>query len=200
MAAQHGLHVHQMDVSSTFLNGDLSEELYKKQPEGFIENCKSNLVCKLSKAIYGLKEAPKCWNSSLDSYLKDLKFQQSNSDPCIYTCIFDGVLCVIAIYVDDIIIACKSLDYLAKIKLALSTQYEIKDLVELHYFFGVNIVQDVGKFFLLISLYMLKRYCKNLALKTVNLYLLLLILVWEVCLKRHLMKQCYLIVNYISLL
>ena len=153
MAAQHGLHVHQMDVSSAFLNGDLSEELYMKQPEGFIENCKSKLVCKLSKAIYGLKQFPKCWNSSLDSYLKDLKFLQSSSDPCIYTSISDGVLCIIAIYVDDIIIACKSLDYLAKIKLALSTRYKMKDLGELHYFLGVNIVQDVGKFFINQSTY-----------------------------------------------
>ena len=110
-------------------------------------------MCKLSKAIYGLKQAPKCWSSSLDSYLKDLKFQHSSSDPYIYTCIFDGVLCVIAIYGDDIIIACKSLDYLAKIKLALSTRYKMKDLGELQYFLGVNIVQDVGKFFINQSTY-----------------------------------------------
>ena len=84
IAAQHGLHVHQMDVSSAFLNGDLSEELYMKQPEGCIENGNAKLVCKLSKSIYGLKQAPKCWNSSLDSCLKELKFQQSNSDPCLY--------------------------------------------------------------------------------------------------------------------
>ena len=83
VAAQHGLHEHQMDVSSAFLNRDLSEELYMKQPEGFIEKCNTQLVCKSSKSIYGLKQAPKCWNSSLDSYLKDLKFQQSSSDPCI---------------------------------------------------------------------------------------------------------------------
>lgn len=76
LAAQHNLHVHQMDVSSAFLNGKLSEKLYMTQPEGFIEKGKENFVCKLDKAIYGFKQAPKCWNSSLDAYLKSLKFQQ----------------------------------------------------------------------------------------------------------------------------
>ncbi|XP_066968182.1 uncharacterized protein [Macrobrachium rosenbergii] len=66
-----------MDVSSVFLNGKLSEKLYMTQPEGFIEKWKENFVYKLDKAIYGLKQAPKCWNSSLDAYLKSLKFQQS---------------------------------------------------------------------------------------------------------------------------
>lgn len=153
LAAQHGLQVHQMDVSSAFLNGELTEELYLNQPDGFIVNGKENYVCKLNKAIYGLKQAPKCWNSSLDSYLKLLNFRQSSSDSCIYICMSDGVLCIIAVYVDDLIIACKSLDYLTKIKSSLSARYKMKDLGELNYFLGVHIFQDAGKIFINQSVY-----------------------------------------------
>ena len=155
LAVQHGLHVHQMDVSSAFLNGELSEELYLTQPEGFIDENKMDYVCKLKKAIYGLKQAPKCWNSSLDSYLKQLNFHQSDSDPCIYICITDNVLCIIAVYVDDIIIACKSLDLLRKIKSSLSSRYKMKDLGSLHYFLGVNVIQDNDNIFVNQSAYAL---------------------------------------------
>ena len=60
----------------------------------------------------------------------------------------DGVLCIIAVYVDDLIIACKSLDYLTKIKSSLGARYKMKDLGELNYFLGVHIFQDAGKIFI----------------------------------------------------
>ena len=123
LAAQHNLHVHQMDVSSAFMNGKLSEELYMTQPDGFIEKSKDHFVYRLDNTICGLKQAPKCWNSSLDGYLKSLKFQQSSSDSCIYTHVSNDILCIIAVYVDGIIIVCKSLDYLTEIKTALSNCY-----------------------------------------------------------------------------
>ena len=161
LAAQHNLHVHQMDVSSAFLNGNLSEELYMTQPKGFIEKGKENLVCKLNKAIYGLKQAPKCWNASLDKYLKSLKFKQSSSDSCIYTNVSNDILCIIAVYVDDIIIVCESLDYLKEMKTSLSNKYKMKDLGKLNYFLGVSIVQDDDHIFINQSAYiqsLLKKY------------------------------------------
>ena len=60
------------------------EEVYMKQPDGFVEQGKENLVCKLKKSIYGLKQSPRCWNYSLDDCLKNLGFVQTSSDPCIY--------------------------------------------------------------------------------------------------------------------
>ena len=153
LAAQHGLHVHHMDVSSAFLNGELSEELYMKQPDGFVMKGKENLVCKLSKSIYGLKQSAKCWNSALDSYLKELNFKQSSSDSCIYTLISDDDVCIIAVYVDDIIICCESLEYLSKMKSCLSTRFLMKDLGVLNYFLGVNIVQENNKIFINQSVY-----------------------------------------------
>ena len=72
LAAQHGLKLHQMDVTAAFLNGDLKEEVYMKQPEGFIQKGKEHLVCRLRRSIYGLKQSPRCWNSVLDRKLKNL--------------------------------------------------------------------------------------------------------------------------------
>ena len=62
LAAQKGLQIHQMDVETAFLYGELAEEIYMKQPEGFVEKNKETQVCKLKKSLYGLKQSPRCWN------------------------------------------------------------------------------------------------------------------------------------------
>jgi len=69
--------VHHMDVKSTFLNGDLKEEVYIHQPPGFVIPDKENKVLRLCKALYGLRQAPRAWNAKLDSTLKQMGFQQS---------------------------------------------------------------------------------------------------------------------------
>ena len=62
LAVKKGLKLHQMDVTTAFLNGELEEEVYMKQPEGFVADGQEHLVCKLRKSIYGLKQSPRCWN------------------------------------------------------------------------------------------------------------------------------------------
>lgn len=74
--------IHQMDVVTAFLNGELSEDIYMSQPAGFITP--GNLVCKLKRSLYGLKQSSRCWNMVLDTYLKSLGFHQSSADPCVY--------------------------------------------------------------------------------------------------------------------
>jgi hypothetical protein len=68
-ACSKNVKVYQMDVKSTFLNGELEEEVYIEQPEGFQLSENTNYVCKLKKALYGLKQAPRAWYSRLDKYL-----------------------------------------------------------------------------------------------------------------------------------
>ena len=77
LAVQDGLHVHQMDVTTAFLDGKLKEEVYMDQPEGFVIQGKESLVCKLKHRLYGLKQAPRCWNFILDKRLKEMGFVQT---------------------------------------------------------------------------------------------------------------------------
>lgn len=82
---QKGLKLHQLDITAAFLNGELKEDVFMRQPEGFFKDGKEHLVCKLKHSLYGLKLSPRCWNHTLDTHLKSMGFVQSTSDPCIYT-------------------------------------------------------------------------------------------------------------------
>ena len=85
LAAMNNLRLHQMDITAAFLHAcDLQEEVYMKQPEGFVAQGQENLVCRLKKSIYGLKQSPRCWNQALNAQLKEIGFKQSSNDPCIY--------------------------------------------------------------------------------------------------------------------
>ena len=142
LASKNGLKLHQMDITTAFLNGDLEEEVYMKQPEGFLADGQEHLVCRLKKSIYGLKQSPRCWNQVLDAQLKLMGFKQSTSDPCIYTSKtkLDGLF-ILAVYVDDILLAGKSQQELAQVKADLGKRFQLKDMGELHYFLGVSVRQ-----------------------------------------------------------
>lgn len=73
-----------MDVKTAFLNGDLSEEIYMDQPEGFVEPGQESKVCKLVKSLYGLKQAPKQWNEKFDSCMIENSYKTNECDTCIY--------------------------------------------------------------------------------------------------------------------
>ena len=141
LAVQHGLKLHQVDVTTAFLNGKLEEEVYMRQPEGFVAKGQERLVCKLKKSIYGLKQSPRCWNAALDKQLKDMGFVQSASDPCVYKD-SGGEMFLIGVYVDDIILAGKTDKKINEVKRALGAKFNIKDMGKLHYFLGMNILQD----------------------------------------------------------
>ena len=143
VGAQHKLQLHQMDVSTAFLHGELTEEVYMRQPEGFIESGKEHLVCHLQRSIYGLKQFPRCWNHILDNRLKEMGFTQAPGDPCLYVeSDSEGEMFIVAVYVDDIILGGKSESKLMEVKKELSKTFEMKDLGPLHHFLGVKIIQD----------------------------------------------------------
>jgi len=95
--------VYQMDVKSAFLNGDLEEEVYIEQPEGFIFGNDETPVCKIKKALYGLKQAPRAWYYRLDKYLHQQGFSKGYADNNLYTKIGNDKLLIVVVYVDDII-------------------------------------------------------------------------------------------------
>ena len=79
LAAQEGWKVHHMDVKSAFLNGDLKEEVYVRQPPGFVVAGEEGKVYRLRKALYGLRQAPRAWNAKLDTTLKKMGFKQKTA-------------------------------------------------------------------------------------------------------------------------
>ena len=83
-AVQHNMLIHQMDVVAAFLNGNLQEDLYMQQPNGYVQAGNEQLVCKLKKSLYGLKQSKRCWNIVFNDYLKSIDFEQSTADPCVY--------------------------------------------------------------------------------------------------------------------
>lgn len=90
-------------LESAFLNGDLEEEVYIEQLEGFILANDKNLVCKLKKALYGLKQDPCAWCSRLDKYLQQEGFKKGSADNNLYIKFDTDTLLIVVAYVDDII-------------------------------------------------------------------------------------------------
>ena len=128
LSVQHGFQLHQVDVTTAFLNGKLEEEVFMKQPEGFVAKGQEHLVCQLKKSLYGLKQSPRCWNIALDKHLKGIGFVQVESDPCIYRT-SSGEPFFIGVYVDDIVMASKSKARLAEVS-SLSPRSSISRIWE----------------------------------------------------------------------
>eukprot|EP00253_Pinus_taeda_P024439 PITA_24439 len=103
LAASLKWEVHQMDVKSAFLHGDLHEEIYMEQPIGFIQT-DSSLVCRLKKSLYGLNQAPRAWYAKMDSFLLESSFSRCYSDNTVYTKKVGNSLIILVLYVDDLIL------------------------------------------------------------------------------------------------
>lgn len=142
LTALYDLELHQMDVKTAFLNGDLEEQIYMHQPEGYVQKGKEHLVWRLKKSLYGLKQAGRAWYQKIDTALLTLGFQASQADPCVYH-LHDGkVRIFLSLYVDDLLLVSNSLDRLEQLKKDLSDQFEMKDLGEAKYVLGLEIERN----------------------------------------------------------
>jgi hypothetical protein len=103
LVAHFDLELHQMDVKTTFLNGDLEEEVYMKQPEGFDDNTQK--ACKLNKYIYGLKQASRQWYIKFHKVITSFGFIENFVDQCIYLKVSGSKVIFLVLYVDDILLA-----------------------------------------------------------------------------------------------
>ena len=138
--------VHQMDVKTAFQQGDLEDEIYMKQSDGFIDEERPDYVCKLNKSIHGLKQAARCWNVAIDTFLLSNGYRKCGADPCVYMKSVkreDGKIdfVIIALYVDDILFS-NNTQMLKEEKLALAKQFKVEDLGELHYILGMAIKRN----------------------------------------------------------
>ena len=136
------LEMHQMDVKTAFLNGDLEEDIYMDQPKGFVQRGHEHLVCKLKKSLYGLKQASRAWYQKIDATLAQLGFERSIADHSLYFAQEEADVMIVLVYVDDLIILSSNMKAMVVLKSKLEEEYEMTDLGELHYCLSVEFVRD----------------------------------------------------------
>ncbi|RVE41872.1 hypothetical protein evm_013480 [Chilo suppressalis] len=135
LAVQENLPIKQLDVPTAFLNGHLSEEVYIKPPKGVKIN--KNKVLKLKRSLYGLKEAPKCWNERFHNFIISQNFESSKYDFCLYTSSKTWIL----IWVDDIIVMG---DY-EPIIIKLRKEFNVKEMGDISEYLGMEISRKEGE-------------------------------------------------------
>ena len=144
MAVNRGVIIEQMDVVTAFLNGELKEEIFMSQPPGFVEKGKEELVCRLKRSLYGLKQSSRCWYDELRVYLTEIEFQQCTSEPCVFYRWQDDSLSIVTVYVDDLIIMVDVIENLIEIKEKLASRFKMKDMGSLSYCLGIGVRQSDG--------------------------------------------------------
>eukprot|EP00253_Pinus_taeda_P024518 PITA_24518 len=130
-----------MDVKSTFLHGDLHEEIYMEQPIGFIQT-DSSLVCRLKKSLYGLKQAPRAWYAKMDSFPLESGFSRCHSNNTVYTKKVGKPLIILVLYVYDLIPTASDPNLINHAKSSLKKNFEMTYLGHLHYFLGLQVLQS----------------------------------------------------------
>ena len=133
--------VRQIDVNNAFLNGILTEEVFMKQPEGFVDPAQLSAVCKLNRSLYGLRQAPRAWYDRLKSTLCTWGFQNSKMDSSLFTLHTSSGIIWLLVYVDDILITGNNTQLLNKFVLQLNNTFALKDLGSVSYFLGVEAVR-----------------------------------------------------------
>ena len=144
LASIYHLHVHQMDVKTAFLNGDLNEEIYVEQPEGFVLKGYENKVYKLVKSLYGLKQAPKDWHEKFDTTILRDGFVHNGADKCIYSKFINEYGVIVCLYVDDLLLFGTNISGINKVKEYLSSNFKMKDLGEVDTFLGIKVRKHSG--------------------------------------------------------
>jgi hypothetical protein len=146
-AASMGWRVHQMDVKTTFLNGESEKEVYIEQPDGFVIHEKESHVCRLKKALYGLKQPPRAWYARIDEQLMILGFNKSVVDPSLYYKTVNGESLILVLYIDDLFLT-DTESLIVECKYVLASKFEMKDLGMMHYFLGLEVWQRTDEIFL----------------------------------------------------
>ena len=143
-AVNENMLVHQINVKTAYLNAPIDCELYVKQPEGYkiVGENGEELVWRLNKSLYGLKQSGRNWNHVLHNFLVGEGFIQSSTDPCVYSRGEGNSRVLIIFWVDDIIIAAGSERTLYDVKKTLSSHFSMKDLGELRWFLGIGCVRS----------------------------------------------------------
>ncbi|MCP3678245.1 MAG: hypothetical protein GY721_11850, partial [Deltaproteobacteria bacterium] len=137
LSVQFGLRLYQLDVVAAFLNGVLDREIFMRQPRGFEDGTRR--VCKLQKAIYGLKQSSRLWNEDLHSTLIAMEFSRCRSDPCLYFKCKGSSVMFFLVYVDDIIISTNDDDLYRHTLAGLKAEYELTESPSVSWVLGWHV-------------------------------------------------------------
>ena len=134
----------QMDVKTAFLNGVLETEMYMEIPEGVEvdKETRKKKICKILKALYGLKISPKRWNARLNQKIRKLDLENDLHEPCLYTWRKLGKIVFVLVYVDDLLIGGNCLEKMNEVIKSLEKEFKMKNLGEPKIFLGMNIKRD----------------------------------------------------------
>jgi len=142
IAAYFNYEIWQMDVKTVFLNGNLEEDVYMIQPEGFVDPNNARKISKLKKSIYGLKQASRSWNIRFDELVKGFGFHLNEEEPCVYKKESGSAVVFLILYVDGILLIGNDIPMLQLIKTSLNNSFSMKDLGEAAYILGIKIYRD----------------------------------------------------------
>ncbi|CAA7024669.1 unnamed protein product [Microthlaspi erraticum] len=149
LAAQEGWCIYQLDVKSAFLHGELSEDVYEEQPQGYIKRGEENKVYKLKKALYGLKQAPRAWYSRIEAYFTKEGFQRCEYEHTLFVKTREGnKILIVSLYVDDLIFTGNDMSMLENFKSSMKEEFDMTDLGKMKYFLGVEVIQDADGIFI----------------------------------------------------
>lgn len=139
LITQHSWPIFQLDVKSTFLHGDLKEQIFNDQPPSYVKLGSENKVYKLKKALYGLKQAPRAWYSRIEAYFLKEGFQKCPYEHTLFIKIGEGGKMLIAcLYVDDLIYTGDDIAIFEKFKQFMMLDFDMFDLGLMHYFLGIE--------------------------------------------------------------
>lgn len=141
-SVEEEMHVHQMDVITAYVQGDLTEKVYMEQPELFVRKGKENKVCELKKPLYGLKQARRAWYNKLDNFLSIIGMYKTDVSPCVFINSTKENRVIIIIYVDDLLVASRDIKELHKVKKILMSKFQMKNLESASRILGINIERD----------------------------------------------------------
>ena len=142
LVAHFDFDLHQMDVKMAFLNGNIEEEVYMKQPEGFSSSEGEHLVCKLKKSIYGLKQASRQRYLKFHEVITSFGFEENIMDQCVYQKVSGSNICFLMLYVDDILLATNDKGLLYEVKQFLSKNFDMKDMGGASYVIDIKIHRE----------------------------------------------------------
>jgi hypothetical protein len=137
------LELEQLDVKTDFLHGDLDEEIYMEQPEGFIQNRNKKFVCRLKKSLYGLRQSPRQWYKKFDSFTMSQNYTRSEYDHCVYfKKLNNGIFIILVLYVDDMLLERKIIIEINRLKAQMARTFDMKDLGVAKQILGMEIFRD----------------------------------------------------------